>query len=230
MKKIDDLQTHGLKLIQDQARFCFGSDSVELANFADVSKVDTVADLGAGNGIISILLAGKRGAKVVAIEIEGEAAALAKENIKLNNLSDKIELIVEPMQSAAKRLKQQISVGTRGGISAVVTNPPYFKLGSGQMREGAEAARHEVFINQEQLVEAAADLLTTGGRFFVIYPTSRLAELVAACSRHSLEAKEIVLLNTLDRPPHLFLLKCVKNAKVGLKISIRQMKNFGMGE
>ena len=48
-EKIDDLQYKGLKIIQKKDGFCFGMDSVLIANFAKISRKNAiVADLGTG--------------------------------------------------------------------------------------------------------------------------------------------------------------------------------------
>lgn len=49
MRRIDDLQTHGLKFVQDTELFPFGTDAVELVNFAAPNKGSRVCDLGAGD-------------------------------------------------------------------------------------------------------------------------------------------------------------------------------------
>jgi len=228
MERIDDLGINGLRLIQDDTKFCFGTDSVELANFVLDRKIDgrpIAVDLGAGNGIISVLLAGKKGIRVKAVEIDGEAVHLCKRNVALNNLEELIEVVHSPMQNIIKD-----NLINPDQISVVVSNPPYFKLNTGGLKLGAEVARHEIAIDQRELVKVASSLLSTGGKFFVVYPVDRMAELIFNCRDFKLEPKEIVLLDAPNKPPYLFLMRAVKNAKVGLKVSIRHAKNCGMGE
>ena len=56
-EKIEDLQYKNLKIIQDKKGFCFGIDSILLANFAkNIKKEAKVLDLGTGTGIIATLL------------------------------------------------------------------------------------------------------------------------------------------------------------------------------
>jgi len=228
MERIDDLGINGLKLIQDDSAFCFGTDSVELANFVLEWKIDKhphVVDLGAGNGIISVLLAGKKGLRVSAIEIDEAAARLCQRNIELNNLGHLIDVVHCPMQDIVKK-----KLVDTDKVGIVVSNPPYFKLGAGELKIGAELARHEVAITQRELVQTAASLLSTGGKFFVVYPVDRMAEFLYNCKDARLEPKEIVLLNAPNKPPVLFLLKAIKDAKVGLRVSMRYARNCGMGE
>ena len=70
-ERIDDLGIKNLKIIQNKEYFCFGIDSVLLANFAKNIKKDSyVLDLGTGSGIIPTLLCGKTNLKkAIGIEI-----------------------------------------------------------------------------------------------------------------------------------------------------------------
>ena len=56
---LEDLQIHGLRLIQKKDGFRFGMDSVLLADFARVHPRDTVVDFGCGTGILPLLMSGR---------------------------------------------------------------------------------------------------------------------------------------------------------------------------
>ena len=63
-ERIDDLEYKGLKIIQNKKGFCFGVDSVLLADFAkDIKNNSSVVDIGTGTGIISLLLSKKTSLK-----------------------------------------------------------------------------------------------------------------------------------------------------------------------
>ena len=83
-ERIDDLQINNLKIIQNKNWFCFGIDSVLLSGFAsEIKKNSKILDLGAGTGILELLLSAKvEGAKIVGAEVQKEVADLAKRNIK----------------------------------------------------------------------------------------------------------------------------------------------------
>ena len=84
MKVIEDLQLNGLSIVVDKAGFTYGSDAVLLANFANPRRGDSCLDLGAGTGILSILVNGKTGARFTAVEIQQAACRLMEESIALN--------------------------------------------------------------------------------------------------------------------------------------------------
>lgn len=225
MERIDDLQFNGLKMIQDTELFCFGCDAVELANFAAGQKGKTVCDLGAGNGIISVLLAGKFGMRVTAVEIQAPCASLVKRNAELNNLTDLIESVNLPMQEYVQKNRGKT-------FDFVVCNPPYRKTGSGerQLLQAVERARHELDVTLSEVVFCAASLLSTGGKFFMIHQTQRLSEAICLCKAARLEAKVLqVLRPSENKPPHLFLLQCTKDGKEGLNVlPERSVKTYGI--
>ncbi|MEG1008658.1 MAG: SAM-dependent methyltransferase, partial [Clostridia bacterium] len=87
MERIDDLG-NDLKLIQNDKYFCFGTDSVLLANFVKSNKKINLLDLCSGSGIIPILLTKKININTsYAIELQDEMYDLLIKNNKLNNLN-----------------------------------------------------------------------------------------------------------------------------------------------
>ncbi|MCI8413706.1 MAG: methyltransferase [Clostridia bacterium] len=207
MKRIEDLQTHGLRFMQDTDLFLFGTDAVELANFAAPAAGTTVCDLGAGSGIVSVLLAGKYGAVVTAVEIQEKCCALARENAQLNGLD--IAVLHMPMQEF------------RGRFDIVVCNPPYIKAGGGIVRD-AESERIACFeekVTFDEVAACAERLLSTGGKFYLVHHITRLAEVLATVKAHRLEPKRLQILRPVaHKPPHIFLLECMRDGKEGITV------------
>ena len=207
MRREEDLQTHGLRFIQDTDLFLFGTDGVELANFAAPPAGARVCDLGAGTGIISVLLAGKFGCSVTAVEIQSACCELLRENSRINGLD--IEIANVPMQEFT------------GHFDAVVCNPPYGKSGSGAPR-GTESERIACFeekVTFAEVAACAARLLSTGGKFYLIHHITRLAEVMATLKAHRLEPKKLQILRPAqNKPPHLFMLECMRDGKEAIVV------------
>ncbi len=205
---------NGLKFLQKQDAFRFGCDGVELANFVEGGVKDHAVDLGSGTGIITILLASKRKIKVTAVEIQPELCEVCRQNIELNGLTEYASVINAPMQEIGEYMQA-------GGADIVVCNPPYRRCGSGMMQENEAIAiaRHEIKVTLKEVVSVAAYLLSTGGKFYTVNQTERLAEVMALCRAAKLEPKKLQILtpNSTKRP-HLFLLKCVKDGAPGLMV------------
>lgn len=101
-ERLDDLQRDGLKLIQNPSWFCFGMDAVLLSAFAVVKEGQDCLDLGCGNGVIPILLAGKtRGRHFTGIEIQSDIAAMAARSVLGNGLSDRVRIVNGDIREAA---------------------------------------------------------------------------------------------------------------------------------
>lgn len=213
-ERLDDLQYHGLVLIQRPDLYCFTSDAVLLANSVRAGVKDRVADLGCGSGIISVLLAYKRGCRVTGVEIQPVMAELARRNAEFNNLSDKIEVYEGDMRGC---------VGTlgAGSFDTVVCNPPYYKKGSGETRlnESQLLSRHESACNLSDIACTAAKLLRCGGALYMIHKSERMAEVLTALSVQGLEPKEVILIYPKrDKQADTFIVRAVKGGKAGMKL------------
>ena len=125
-ERIDDLEFKNLKIIQNKDGFCFGIDSVLLADFAkNIKRGANVLDLGTGTGIISILLCGKTDlSNIIGVEIQKEVAEMANRSIKLNNLENKFEVLNDNILNLKNIYDNQ-------SFDVIVTNPPYKKKNTG---------------------------------------------------------------------------------------------------
>lgn len=214
-ERLDDLQYEGLMLIQRSDLYCFTSDAVLLANLAKVKKGATVADLGSGSGIISVLIAKKRNCRVIAVEIQQVMAELTRRNAELNKLDDKIEVINADIADC-------VDIIGKSSIECVVCNPPYFPKGSGAERGNKESAlsRHESSCDLKGIISAASDLLAPKGKMYMIHKVSRMAEVITAATCNGLEPKEIMLIYPkADRSADTFVICCVKGGGAGMKLS-----------
>ena len=207
MRTVDDLQVNGLVCVQDTSLFRFGTDAVALANFAAGAKGKRVCDLCAGCGIVGVLLAGKYGCTVTAVEIQEECCALIEENAALNDL---------PITAVHTRLQD-----FTGHFDAVTCNPPYRKKGSGFTRATIpeKIACTEECVTFSEVADCAARLLSDGGKFYLIQHIERLAEVIATCKQRQLEPKVLQILRPkAGKKPHLFLLECLKGGKEGVTV------------
>ena len=215
-ERIDELELNNLKIIQNKNGFCFGMDSVLLSDFAKNIRANTkVADLGAGTGILPILLSAKTKAqKIIGIEIQEEVANMANRSIELNNLQNKIEIVCENI----KNLKD---IYETNSFDAIVTNPPYKTKGTGGINE-VEAkliSRHEITADLEDFISISSYLLKDQSSIYMVHRPERLVDILSLFRKYKLEPKELKLVQpSCDKAPNLVLIKATKNAKPFLKI------------
>ena len=215
-ERIDDLGIKNLKIIQNKKWFCFGIDSVLLANFAKNIKKDSfVLDLGTGSGIMPTLLCGKTELKkVIGIEIQKDVCDMAKRSIELNKINEKFEIICDSILNLNKYFEKQT-------FDVVITNPPYKKKSTGIINpdEPKMIARHEITANLEDFIRVAKDLLKDKGEFYMVHRPERLVDIFELMRKYKIEPKEIrFIFSNKNEEPKMVMIKGVKNAKSFLKI------------
>ncbi len=215
-ERIDDLQYKGLKIIQNRNGFCFGVDSVLLSDYAkNIKKNSKVIDIGAGTGIVSILLTAKTQlSKIYGIEIQKEVAEMAKRSVELNNLSDKIEIL----NLDVKKILQTLSPNS---FDAIVTNPPYKKEGTGPQNIEIKQliSRYEYTCNLEDVIYQSNKLLKDLGEFYMVHRAERLVDIMCLLRKYKLEPKNIRFVQSKqNEKPTLILVRAVKGANEFLKI------------
>ena len=79
--------------------------------------------------------------------------------------------------------------------------------------------RAELQCAMEELCAAAAYLLRSGGRLYLVHRAERTAELTDTLRRHRLEPKELRFVQKDSRtPPRLVLLGCRRDGGTGLTV------------
>lgn len=215
-ERIDDLEYKGLKIIQNTEGFCFGIDAVLLSDYAkEIKNNSNVLDLGAGTGIISILLSEKTKLnKIYGIEIQKEVAQMAQRSVKLNDLENKIEILNMDIKDLENKFE-------RNTFDAIVTNPPYKKIETGKTneKENKFISRHEVTARLEDFIKISFNLLKDKGSIYMVHRPERLAEIIYLLKKNKLEPKKIRFVHSnTNQEPKLVLIKAVKNAKEFLTI------------
>ena len=205
----------GGPLFQDAAPMRVTTDSVLLADFAAVRGGEKGADLGCGSGLLMLLLLRRESDLLMAgLEIQPEALRLAEENLRINGLLERAELVCGDLRETAKRLPN-------GGFDFVISNPPYFPPESGRMPpDGArETARGETALKLPELCAAASRLCRSGGRIFLCHRPERLVSLLQEMRAHHLEPKRVRFVHhDLHAPASLLLLEGRKDGKPGLSV------------
>jgi tRNA1(Val) A37 N6-methylase TrmN6 len=199
---------------QPEKGFRFTQDSLLLADFCRIKPRDKILELGAGTGVISLLLAKKfPKASFVADEAERQAYGLLCRNIEENCLSDRIA----PVDRDVNYLSRSIAPGT---FDLIVTNPPYTRIGTG--KKSPSAARQAARQGPNAPLSAwldRQDLLKNKGRFFLVFSAHRMMELMSFMRSRNLEPKRIRFVHSFqDKPASLILLEAVKSGGTGLEV------------
>ena len=188
--------------------FPLGGDALALGEFASVGPNRRVCDLGTGSGALLLLLARREPSLTLCgVELDSLSAQTARDNLARNQL---------PGEIRSEDLRH--TTLPAGSFDLVISNPPYFPVGSGT---SGGPARSEESCTLEELCAAAARLVKNGGRFALCHRPERLVDVVCTLRSHGLEPKRMKLIShSPAHAPSLLLVEAVRQGKPGLRIEV----------
>lgn len=200
--RIDDLELNGKKIIQNPDYFCFGIDSVLLANFVESKSTNNIiVDLCSGSGVIPVIISQKKKFKqIYAVELQKEMYELLLQNISINSLENEIV----PLNLNIKEYVADKKV------DIIVCNPPYKKVGTGIKNENTVKyiARHEKECMLDDVFKCASKNLKQRGKLYIVHKPQRLTDLIADARKYNLEAKKIrFVYPTINSKPSIVLVE-----------------------
>ena len=123
-----------------------------------------VLDIGAGTGLLSLMIAQKTNAIIDAVEIDKNASEQASENFNISPWKNRLSVINFPIQQFDK-----------GGYDLIISNPPFFNNDLRSANAARNLALHSTALSLEELLAAVKRLLSENGRFAVLLPFHRAA-------------------------------------------------------
>ncbi len=161
---------------QDKTAMKIGTDSVLLGAWCPIDNNPfSVLDIGAGTGILSLMLAQRSNAEQIdALEIDEDAYEQCVENFENSSWSDRLfcfhagldELIDEPEDE----------------YDLILSNPPFYSEDYKSNNDSRDLARFQDALPFENLVEAADLLLSENGIFAVIIPFKEEVRFIDLCA------------------------------------------------
>lgn len=177
MSYIENLESVNKKMVVKEKGLKITDDAILLSkfikgyfdtNYKNAREKKTFLEIGAGQGVISLLLSETAiVSKIFAVEIQEEIFKILKKNVEINKLNDKIIPINKNIKSI------------EGEYDFIFSNPPYKKINSGKMprNEAERVSKYEVLLTLEELILEIKRLLKNHGEFFVIVPNDRLNDV-----------------------------------------------------
>lgn len=204
-----------LRCLQPRQGYRFSVDAVLLAHFLIPQPEARILDLGAGCGIVSLILAHRHPlARLIALEIQPRLAGIIRRNLKNNGLESRCMVIEGDCRRIADLLPQS-------SFDQVAVNPPYHATGSGRHHPETERAmaRHEILGGLAEMAQAAAFALKSQGRAVFVYPAAKVVGLLGELRKNELEPKRLRLVHPWSKAEAgLALVEAVKEGREGLTV------------
>lgn len=183
-----------------------GMDGVSLGAWAFECLDDdanTVWDVGAGTGLLSLMIAQRFPCcEVYAVEIDGDAAKEAEGNFAASQFSQRLHCVNGNIFELA---------GILPAPDAIVCNPPYFRDSLVSPDQVRSTARHQDSLGSDSAMALAGKYLSAGGMLAMILPYEEgdRLEFLAAVNSLSLE-RRVDLVSVEGKAPKRTLWEFVK--------------------
>lgn len=147
------------------------------------NDITNALDIGAGTGLLSLMVAQKKGLAIDAIEIEENAFEQLKENIDASPWRENIQPLHNDVTSYIFHTPYDI----------IYSNPPFYEndLKSNDPRKNI--ALHGNGLVFSDLLKVIKCNLSPDGIFFILLPYKRMDDILPALNEHELDLSHITL-------------------------------------
>ncbi len=170
MPRNNYFQFKQFRIVQEKSAMKVGVDGVLLGAWADVSGAKRILDIGAGTGLIALMMAQRNSdANIDTVEIEPDAFQEAVSNIQQSPWNERIQVELCSFQEFVGKTDLKYDL--------IVSNPPYFTNGHKAPLENRATARHSDSLPLGDLISGAIRLLNKTGKIALVLPIESLQEI-----------------------------------------------------
>ncbi|MGU9940191.1 tRNA1(Val) (adenine(37)-N6)-methyltransferase [Empedobacter brevis] len=171
------------EIFQDKTAMKVGTDGVLLGAWSNLETGDNILDIGAGTGLISLMLAQRfPNSRVDAIEIDYDAFLQAKENFEHSIFSERLKIKNTSLQVYSSDKKYDL----------IVSNPPFFTVNNSVDFDARKQARQQETLTFAELIEKSAKLLHKEGVASFIIPYDQMDVFCEKTAQNDLKLSRIV--------------------------------------
>ncbi|MBA4153060.1 MAG: tRNA (adenine-N(6)-)-methyltransferase [Flavobacterium sp.] len=165
---------------QDRCAMKVGTDSVLLGAWCPIENNPfSVLDIGAGTGILSLMIAQRIHAEQIdALEIDEDAYEQCVENFENSPWGDRLFCFHAGLDEFVEEPEDEYDL--------ILSNPPFYAENYKSENEQRDLARFQDALPFEDLIEAADLLLSENGIFAVIIPHKEEERFIDLCAQAEL--------------------------------------------
>ena len=167
-------------LNQDRCAMKIGTDAVLLGAWCPIDNTPkSILDIGAGTGVLALMLAQRTNAdQIDALEIDEEAYEQCVENFEASAWADKLFCYHAGLDEFVDEPEDEYDL--------IISNPPFYSEDFKTENEQRDLARFQDAMPFEDLIEAADLLLSENGTFAVVIPYKEEERFIDLCAEYEL--------------------------------------------
>lgn len=168
---------------QDQCAMKIGTDAVLLGAWASVKKHPfSILDIGAGTGILTLMLAQRSHAELIdAIEIDNDAFEQCVDNFEQSPWGDRLFCYHASLKDFVDEIEDKYDL--------IICNPPFYAEDFKTQNEQRDLARFQDAMPFEHIIECVSKLLSANGAFSVVIPFKEESIFIKMASKFDLYPK-----------------------------------------
>ena len=149
---------------QDQCAMKIGTDSVLLGAWSSIeSNPFSILDIGAGTGILALMLAQRSNAELIdALEIDDNAYEQCVDNFEQSPWGDRLFCYHASLEEFAEEIEDEYDL--------IISNPPFYSEDYKTENDARDVARFTKAMPFDHLIESVSKLLSETGIFSVVIP------------------------------------------------------------
>jgi len=195
------------RIHQEKTAMKVNTDGVLLGAWTDVNGAKTVLDIGAGTGLISLMIAQRSNAIITGVEIEKNAAEEAVQNVQNSPWKNRV--------SVQHTSFQDFAATDQNKFDLIVSNPPFFSNSVKNTNPLMSMARHNHLLPFVDIIDGAKKLIGENGKLSLILPADSVQEFIEKANRKNLFLNRLTEVKPFpDKEPNRCLLEFWKRQLV----------------
>ena len=168
---------------QDKVAMKIGTDGVLLGAWCTVDKYpDTILDVGAGSGVVALMIAQRSDAMTIdAVEVDEKAYEQAVENFEKSDWGDRLYCYNATFQEFADEIAAE-----EERYDLIVSNPPFYTDNFESEDVSRNKARFTSSLSFEELLVGVSKILSENGVFSTIIPFKEETNFIALAKENNL--------------------------------------------
>lgn len=162
---------------QDRCAMKIGTDSVLLGAWTSLNNNPfSVLDIGAGTGVLSLMIAQRSNAQnIEALEIDTDAFEQCAENFENSSWADRLFCYHASLLEFVEEVEDEFDL--------IICNPPFYSEDYKTNNQARDLARFNDAMPFEHLIYAVANLLSENGVFSVVIPHKEEVRFIELASK-----------------------------------------------